>query len=230
MFQIILDCQRRTYGELHADVGAAWHNVGVAFLRSERHRKALEAFERAVRVRKGSLGKEHPEVALSLVKVGMTQLLLQDFEMALLSFRDALAVRRRALGALHPSTARVYNNIGCVHMEFNDLPDARRAFEAALNIQRNALISEPTSGPLLFDTATTLCNLGYLYRVREMPERAALVLKEALSVRLYLCKRKSTSSRIRAAHAMISSYVSYKNTCSDQHTQPPCPQWTVLPT
>jgi tetratricopeptide (TPR) repeat protein len=65
LFQIILDCQRRQLGELHPDVGSAWHNVGVALLRSERHDKALEAFERAVRVRKGSLGKEHPEVAVS---------------------------------------------------------------------------------------------------------------------------------------------------------------------
>lgn len=169
-------------GELHPDVGAAWHNVGIALLRSERHDKALEAFERAARVRKGSLGKDHPEVAVSLVKVGITQLLLHDFEMALLTFRDALAVRRHSLGALHPSTARVYNNIGCVHMEFNEIPEARRAFEAALDIQRNALSNEPTSGPLLFGTATTLCNLGYLYRIRNMPERAALVLKEALMV------------------------------------------------
>jgi tetratricopeptide (TPR) repeat protein len=120
------------------------------------------------------------------VKVGITQLLLHDFESALLSFRDALAVRRHSLGALHPSTARVYNNIGCVHMEFNELPDARRAFEAALDIQRNALYNEPTNGPLVFGTATTLCNLGYLYRYRERPERAALVLKEALSVSTFL--------------------------------------------
>ena len=154
----------------------------MAYLRSERHTKALEAFERAVRLRKGSLGKDHPEVAVSLVKVGITQLLLHDFEIALRSFRDALAVRRHSLGALHPSTARVYNNIGCVHMEFKELPDARRAFEAALDIQRNALSYEPTSGPLLFATATTLCNLGYLYRIREMNERAAIVLKEALAL------------------------------------------------
>lgn len=52
-------------GELHPDVGSAWHNVGIALLRSERHDKALQAFERAVRVRKGSLGKDHPEVAVS---------------------------------------------------------------------------------------------------------------------------------------------------------------------
>ena len=116
------------------------------------------------------------------MKVGISQLLLRDFESALLSFRDALAVRQHALGAAHPSTARVYNNLGCLHMELREFHDARRAFEAALDIQRNVLYSEPTNGPLIFGTATTLCNLGYLYTNRDMPEEAALVLQEALDV------------------------------------------------
>lgn len=84
------------------------------------------------------------------------------------------------MGSLHPSTARIYNNIGCVHVEFNEFRDARRAFEAALDIQRNALAHDPDSGPLVFATATTLCNLGYLYRYRDMHAKASLVLKEAV--------------------------------------------------
>ena len=64
LFQTILDCQRRLHGELHADVGSAWHNIGIALLRSKRHDQALKAFEKAVHVRIGSLGKNHPEVAV----------------------------------------------------------------------------------------------------------------------------------------------------------------------
>lgn len=182
LFSTVLDCQRKTHGELHEDVGAALHNVGLVHLRLNEHAQALDYFERAVRVRKGSLGREHPEVALSQVKVGISLLLMHNFDMALHAFLEALSIRKRALGALHPSLARVYNNIACVHVEFNELREARRAFEAALDIQRNALCHEPDSGPLMFGAATTLCNLGYLYRYREMHEKAALVLKEALSV------------------------------------------------
>lgn len=91
-------------------------------------------------------------------------------------------MRKHALGDLHPSTARIYNNIGCVHVEFDELREARRAFEAALDVQRNALCHDPESGPIQFAAATTLCNLGYLYRNRDMHEKAALVLREALSV------------------------------------------------
>lgn len=147
-------------------------------------------------------------VQVSLVKVGITLLLIHRFEDALWSFREALSVRKAALGALHPSTARIYNNIGCVHVEFNEFREARRAFEAALDIQRNALSQDPDSGPLMFGAATTLCNLGYLYRYvvdcldqrecrkfpsltfhpfsnyryRDMHAKAALVLKEAVDL------------------------------------------------
>jgi tetratricopeptide (TPR) repeat protein len=83
---------------------------------------------------------------------------------------------------LHPSTARIYNNIGCVHVEFNEHREARRAFEAALDVQRSALSHNPHSGPLLFATATTLSNLGYLYRFRDMHSKAASVLREAVEL------------------------------------------------
>lgn len=116
------------------------------------------------------------------MKVGITLLLLHRFEEALWSFREALSVRKRALGPLHPTTARIYNNIGCVYVEFNEFKEARRAFEAALDTQRSAMCHEPDCGPLMFATATTLCNLGYLYRYRDMHAKAAIVLKEAVDL------------------------------------------------
>ena len=179
MFQTLLSAHRSKHGELHHLIGSTLHNIGIVLLRSEKYEDALESFEKAVRIRKGSIGRDHADVAVSLVKVGISQLLLHKFDNALLTFREALSIRRHALGHLHPSTARIYNNIGCVHVEFNEMREARRAFEAALDVQRNAMCYEPDSGPLLFGTATTLCNLGYLYTYREMDEKASLVLKEA---------------------------------------------------
>lgn len=182
LFDVVLQCQKRRHGVAHADVASALYNLGIAQLRSQNHAEALKAFEEAARTRKVVLGREHPQVAIALVKVGITLLLLHRFEEALWSFREALSVRRSALGTLHPSTARIYNNIGCVHVEFNEFREARRAFESALDIQRSALCSEPESGPLMFGAATTLCNLGYLYRYQNLHVKAAIVLKEAVDL------------------------------------------------
>ena len=182
LFDVVLQCQKRRNGMIHQDSADALYNLGIAQLRSQNHGDALRAFEETARIRKKVLGHEHPQVAVSLVKVGITLLLLHRFEEALWSFREALSVRRHALGPMHPSTARIFNNIGCVHVEFNEFKEARRAFESALEIQRAALCDDPESGPLMFGTATTLCNLGYLYRYRNLHAKAAVVLKEAVDL------------------------------------------------
>jgi hypothetical protein len=153
--------------------------MGEVLLRSKQYDQALLHFQQAVRVRKGCNGRDHASVAVSLVKVGIAQLLLCRYDDSLLSFRDALSVRRHALGHLHHSTAKIYNNIGCVYVEFNEYREARRAFESALDVQRNTLCYTPNNIPILFDTATTLCNLGHLYTIRGLDQKACLVLKEA---------------------------------------------------
>jgi tetratricopeptide (TPR) repeat protein len=107
---------------------------------------------------------------------------------------------------LHPSTARIYNNIGCIHVEFQELAEARRAFEAALDIQRNALVHQPESGPLLFGAGATLQNLGYLYRKRGMESKAAMVLREAMSVSLFCFSRFFTMEQCTRNLIHVSFY------------------------
>ena len=178
-FDVILQCQLRRHGAMHEDVAAALHNVGITHLRAQNPSEALKAFQESARARKGTLGEHHRLVAVSLVKCGVALLLLHRFDEALWSFKEALSVRQRCLGELHPSTARIYNSIGCVHVEFDQFNEARSAFENALSIQKYVLSSDPESPRIMFATATTLCNLGYLYRFRNLHQRAASYLKEA---------------------------------------------------
>ena len=67
LFELVLDCQRLRHGTLHEDVASALYNVGIANLRMERTKKALQAFEESVRLRKGALGNDHPLVAVSFI-------------------------------------------------------------------------------------------------------------------------------------------------------------------
>jgi tetratricopeptide (TPR) repeat protein len=180
-FRILLDHYKAEHGELHQNIGATLHNIGIVQMRLEQYDEALLSFQKAVRVRRGSIGRDHADVATSLVKVGVVELLLRRFDSALLTFREALSVRRHALGHLHPSTARIYNNIGCAHAKFDEVREARCAFEAALDVQRNALLYEPENKQLQFAVSTTLSNLAHLYTSRGMYEKASMVLVEALS-------------------------------------------------
>jgi len=190
LLEIVVECQKTRHGDLHPDVGSAVHNVGIAYLRMKEYYDAFQAFEEAVRVRKASLGRENPDVAVSLVKFGISLMLLQRHEDALWIFRDALSIRQQALGDLHPSNARICNNIGCVHVELGNLKDARKDFELALDIQRNALVRNPENGPMVFGASTTLQNLGYLYGKWQMHEKAAMVLRESLSLQERIMNRE----------------------------------------
>jgi len=180
-FQILLEQYKAKHGELHQNIGATLHNIGIVQMRLENYDEALLSFQKAVRVRRGAIGRDHADVATSLVKVGVVELLLHRFDAALLTFREALSVRRHALGHLHPSTARIYNNIGCAHAKFNEVREARCAFEAALDVQRNALLYDPGNEQLQFAVSTTLSNLAHLYTSRGMHAKASMVLAEALS-------------------------------------------------
>jgi len=182
LLEMVVECQKVKNGPVHAHVGSAVHNVGIAYMRGEVHYKAFQTFEEAVRVRKTALGKDHPDVAVSLVKFGISLMLLQRYEDSLWIFRDALSIRKQALGALHPSNARICNNIGCVHVELGELEEAGKSFESALEIQRNALVQNSENGPMVFGASTTLQNLGYLYGKKKMHEKAAMVLRESLSL------------------------------------------------
>lgn len=65
LFGIVLQCQRSRHGQLHPDVAAALHNLGITLLRAQKHEEALNSFEEAARIRKGSMGQDHPMVAVS---------------------------------------------------------------------------------------------------------------------------------------------------------------------
>ena len=116
IFKTLLAHHRKNHGEVNPYVGSAMHNLGIVFLRAERHEDALVAFEDAARVRKAISSKNGgvvgPDVATTLVKVGITNLLLKRFERALESFTEALSIRRRALGELDPQVGRTFNNWG----------------------------------------------------------------------------------------------------------------------
>merc|ERR1719343_988184 len=51
LLEMVVECQKVKNGPLHAHVGSAVHNVGIAYLRGDVHYKAFQTFEEAVRAR-----------------------------------------------------------------------------------------------------------------------------------------------------------------------------------
>ena len=53
------------YGKNDRRVGAAFHNLGIACLRSGNMTKAFDTIEEAISIRKATLGKFHSKVSVS---------------------------------------------------------------------------------------------------------------------------------------------------------------------
>jgi len=58
----------KEYGKSSARVGAVLHNIGIVHVRADNLNPAIDALEKAVRIRKHSLGSRHPKVAVSYIQ------------------------------------------------------------------------------------------------------------------------------------------------------------------
>lgn len=64
-FEEILSALVEEFGEEHARVGTALHNLGIVHLRAGNFNEAEDAIKTAIDIRKKELGKTHPKVAVS---------------------------------------------------------------------------------------------------------------------------------------------------------------------
>ena len=146
--------------------------VGITLLLLHRFDDALWSFREALSVRKHAMGALHPSTARIYNNMGCVHVEFNEFREARRAFEVSWDIKRISNG--NSTAAFLTTSLrSCCSVTFP---------QAALDIQRNALAHDPDSGPLLFGTATTLCNLGYLYRYRDMHAKATLVLKEALDL------------------------------------------------
>jgi len=183
VFTEILRGQLTRYGDTHARVGTARHNIGLVQAKRLDFGAAVESYEEAVRIRRETLGETHPDVAVSLAQLGVAYLELNRNRRALLVFRESLKIRRQCYGNRHPKVAKILNNIGCALYELDELKVAQVAFEEALIIQRSLLkdmASPDGSETQILGIASTQCNLASIKLIHGDYDGTVVDLEEAL--------------------------------------------------
>jgi len=101
----------RAHGAESEEVAALLNAMGMLYDEQGRYEEALEAYGRALAVRRKALGEEHPSTASTLNNMAVVYQRQGRYEEALEAYGRALAVRRKALGEEHPSTADTLNNM-----------------------------------------------------------------------------------------------------------------------
>ncbi len=73
--------------------------------------KALEWFERALKISEKVLGKEHPSTATTYNNIALVYSDLGEYEKALEWFERALKISEKVFGKQHPHTIKIANNM-----------------------------------------------------------------------------------------------------------------------
>ncbi|QVJ81661.1 Tfp pilus assembly protein PilF [Prevotella sp. khp1] len=149
-----------------------------AFLYDHAHyEKAIEIYNRQIKMCEDFYGKEHPDTAGSYNNIGAVYCDLGNYDKALEYQKRALEIREKVYGKEHPETASIYGNIGVVYDCFGNYDKALEYHKRALEIQEKVLGKEHS------DTAISCGNIGVVYGILGNYDKALVYHKQALEIR-----------------------------------------------
>ena len=106
-------------GPAHPSTAQTYNNLATVYLAMGDYPKALEYYEKALKIVETVLGPEHPYPATTCHNMSHVYLEIHDLDNAIRYSDRALAVFLRVLGPEHPNTVTVQQFNGFVHMLSN---------------------------------------------------------------------------------------------------------------
>ena len=174
----VLETYRALVGPETAEVARVWHKIGRARLGSNDVRRAKEANEQAVAIRRKVLPGGHPDLGRSLNNLGNAERSLGNNPRARARCLGRLyASWRTSLGSSDPLTAIGLNNLGVVQWELREYAAAKKSSRGGAGHPPQAL---PKDHP---DIAESLNNLGLVQRDLREYAAARKSYEEALAIR-----------------------------------------------
>lgn len=199
--QEVAEAYEIIYGENHPNTAAIYGKLANYYNDNQDIPKALELFNRALRIQEAALGDDHPETSMTYNNIGMIYMHIGDYPLALEYFNKAKKIREKSLQAEHKYTATIYNNIGMVYHHMRDWDHAESNYKKAKDIREKHL-----EGSL--DLASTYHNLGFLYKDRGEYKDAERFMLKAYSIR----KRSVGLRHLDTANSCTNLSLLYLNT------------------
>lgn len=152
--------------------------IGKNYNNGAKYRKALEYYNRALKIRQLIQNENSLDTAVCYNEIGRVYNRLGDFDKALKYFNMAFKIRLSVLGESDPDTAASYNNIGCVYDSLGNYDKALEHYNTTLKINLSVL------GENHPHTATSYNNIGYVYDRLGNYDRALEYFNTALKIKL----------------------------------------------
>jgi len=138
------------------DIGTTLNNIGRVQFTSNQLEKALDSYDKAIRIRRSLLGNNHTDVAATVYNAGQTLHQMGDLDRALENYKEFARITFR----LDRPNRYLVVVLKCIALIYHE----QKSFEQALGYFNQALVvARDILGSMHPDTASILNKLGNLH-------------------------------------------------------------------
>jgi hypothetical protein len=101
------------------------HTAGTFTFGKEQHDRAIELYERALRIQEASLGETHAMTAGTICSMGASYDEKGQFDRAIAEAERALCICREVLGPHHPQTLQTPQNLSNIRSKASSIQACR---------------------------------------------------------------------------------------------------------
>jgi len=141
--------------------------------------KAIEYYEKTLKIILSTLGENHPNTAIVYNNIGLVLYSDGKYDTAMEQYEKSLKIKLINLEEIHPDTAVVHNNIGLVWFKKEKYDKAMEYFEKDLNI---SLVTREKNHPSI---ATAYNNIGVVLNIKGEYDKAIKYHEKSLNIRLF---------------------------------------------
>lgn len=121
----------------HELIAASYNDLGLAYANIDND-KALDFYEKALKIYEAIHGKEHPKIAIASINNGLIYRKLQLYGDAVNNFETALKIWEKIYPNAHPAKAFALMNLGETYLVMGNPKASRGYYERALDLFRQS--------------------------------------------------------------------------------------------
>jgi len=157
---------------------SAYNGLGLAYKSSGDYDRAIEYYQKALKIDLKQRGPDHPDVAIRYNNLGVAFDRKYEHDRAIEYYQKALKINLKRLGPDHPKVAVMYNNIGLSYKHKGNYDKALEYYQKALKIDLKH------RGPDHPNVAIRYNNMGGAYKQKGNYDKALEYYQKALKIDL----------------------------------------------
>jgi serine/threonine-protein kinase len=174
--KLVLDIDRRAYGDRHAAVANDLINLGAIQFEWGRYDEAERYYRQALSINVAWFGADNPETASNLTLLGRALNFQGRYDEATEVLDSALAIQERVYGPVHPRVASALNDLGSIALAQGRLDSAAADFTRMRDIYRKVY------GDKHYLLGVATANLGSVYLARKDYAQAERYFREGARI------------------------------------------------